>query len=70
MADKRVDVWKIHLPKVKMTMNVISIETYKQAKTMGEIASLLYNEPSDVSSWYEFLSDLENPKFDWVGIAN
>lgn len=46
-------------------MEVISIDTYKMAKTLASAATALHGASVSTTKWYEFLSEIDNPRYDW-----
>ena len=46
-------------------MEVTSLEKYREAKMMSEAIRALRGRSSSVSTWYEFLTDTNNPKFQY-----
>ncbi len=47
-------------------MEVTSLEKFKEAKMMSDASHVLHGSSMTASEWYAFLSDLGNPKYNWV----
>ena len=47
-------------------MQTIDLKTYKLAKLFADVTAVLHEQPPmPTEKWYEFLSDIDNPKYDW-----